>query len=90
MIIFNEKKIERFGSCLTYLIDFESQNFAILTTFTQLTARLKNFLMDWLLVLGQDEVLLCRMCDTVHQKLGHTKDPTRTYLLALADTHSLI
>ena len=29
------------------------------------------------------------MCDTVRQKLGHTKDPTRTYLLALADTHSL-
>jgi hypothetical protein len=29
-----------------------------LTTFTQLTARLKNFLMDWLLVLGVKEGLV--------------------------------
>ena len=29
-----------------------------LTTFTQLTARLKNFLMDWLLVLGLEKGLV--------------------------------
>ena len=29
-----------------------------MTTFTQLTARLKNFLMDWLLVLGLEEGLV--------------------------------
>ena len=39
-----KKKLERFGSFLTQKIDFESHNFAFLTTLTQLTARLKNFL----------------------------------------------
>ena len=39
-------------------IDFESQNFAILTTFTQLTTRLKIFLMGWLLAFGIKEGLV--------------------------------
>ena len=38
-------------------------NFAILTTFTQLTTRLKNFLRGWLLILGLKEGLV--ECATV-------------------------
>ena len=37
-----------------------------MTTFTQLTARLKNFSRDWLLVLGQKEGLVD--CATVFVK----------------------
>ena len=58
MIIPTKKKLERFGSFLTLKIDFESQNFAILTASTQLTARLKNLLRGWLLILGLKEGLV--------------------------------
>ena len=55
MIFFNEKKIKQ----IQIIFDFESQNFAIFdTTFTQLTARLKNFLRGWLLVLDLKEGLV--------------------------------
>ena len=42
------------------------RNLQFLTTFTQLTARLKNFLMGWLLVLSLKEGLL--ECATVFIK----------------------
>ena len=50
MIFFNEK--------IRIIFDFENLNFAILTIFTQLIARLKNFLMGWLLVLGLKKCLV--------------------------------
>ena len=43
--------------------NFKTTVFPILTTFTQLTARLENFLRGWLLVLGLKEGLV--ECATV-------------------------
>ena len=48
---------------MTQKIDFESQNFAHLITFTQVTPRLKNFWVGWLLFLGLKEGLV--ECATV-------------------------
>ena len=53
-LLFNKKKIQSF---FTYKIDFESQNLPFLTNFTQLTARLKNFLIGRLLGWHQKECL---------------------------------
>ena len=49
MIFFNEKKIRKTSKV---------RILHILTTFTQLTTRLKNFLMDWWLILGLKEGLV--------------------------------
>ena len=53
MIFFNEKKLEPLN---VRILQF-------LTTFTQLTTRLRNFLMGWLLVLGLKKGLV--ECATV-------------------------
>ena len=54
-----KKKLERFG----YFLTLKVRILPFVTTFTQLTARLKNFLMGWLLVLSLKECLV--ECATV-------------------------
>ena len=46
----------------------------IFMTFTQLTTRLKNLLMGWLLVLGLKKSLVkcAKVCESVRSKWGHT------------------
>ena len=66
MIFINEIFFrERFRSFL----NFEARILPFLTTFTQLTERLKKFLRDWLLVLGLNEGLV--ECATLCAKPGH-------------------
>ena len=69
IILFNEWKLERFGlTCLHRKLTLKVRILSFLTTFTQLTCNLKNFLRGWLLVLGLKEGLV--KCATVCVKSG--------------------
>ena len=67
LIFLNEKKLRK----IRIIFDVEnwrwkSEFLQFLTTFTQLSARPKNFLMEWLLVAGLKECLL--ECATIRVK----------------------
>ena len=50
-----KKQLERSGYFLRRKFTLKARTLQFLTTFTQLTARLKNVLVGWLLVLGLEE-----------------------------------
>ena len=53
-----KKQFERSGYFLRRKFTLKARTLQFLTTFTQLTARLKNFLRGWLLALGIKEDLV--------------------------------
>ena len=84
MILFNKKQLERFRYFLTQKIDFESQNFAIFDNVYSTEHKTQKLFIGWVIGL-EHKRRPCKMCDSVQQKLVHTKGYISTNMVRRKD-----